>query len=471
LGLLIRVICVIRGWVGFIRDIGVIRGRGWGLFVEIVLNPRNWRFISFNCGYLRPNDPLRRANGDHLRISCIDRRQQVEGWILPNQMLKIFKFGPAIKSGTTTWDDQTPLVPNQNTLGMNLKTINRVMQTRPVNHLIYWTLFVLVGSYVFSYRQNFPYIFYLLNLLVHLPVLLLYTYFVIYLLIPHFLLRKRYLPFFGLLAASSAIASLLKMYVSKNIYFTLFIPKALYPEQWYTVDAFLVNLLWIIGPAMLFAMTKYYKEWIRSQDISNEAERKRLATELQVLKGQLNPHFLFNTLNNLYSLALSKSDKTAVVVAKMSDMFRYILYECNATEVPVSKELKLIEDYIELEQIRYSDRLSIQFDKEIDNRNYLVPPMLLYSIVENCFKHGSSPDPDQPWIKISLRVQNNSLVFETSNSIPTRTKKFNTEGVGLLNSTRRLELIYPEQHRLTTRDDNDKFHVWLEITKPEIRFS
>jgi hypothetical protein len=354
---------------------------------------------------------------------------------------------------------------------MNLKTINRVMQTRPVNHLIYWTLFVLIGSYVFSYRQNFPYIFYLLNLLVHLPVLLLYTYFVVYLLVPNFLLRRRFGYFFALMAAASSLASLLKMYVSKNIYFALFIPKALYPEQWYTADAFLVNLLWIMGPAMLFAMFKYYKEWIRSQDISNEAERKRMATELQVLKGQLNPHFLFNTLNNLYSLALSKSDKTAVVVAKMSDMFRYILYECNTIEVPVYKELKLIEDYIELEQIRYSDRLSVQFDKAVDNRNYLVPPMLLYSIVENCFKHGSSPDPDQPWIKISLKVKNNRLTFETSNSIPTRTKKFNTEGVGLLNSKRRLELIYPEQHRLTTRDENDKFYVSLEITKPEIHYS
>jgi LytS/YehU family sensor histidine kinase len=190
-----------------------------------------------------------------------------------------------------------------------------------------------------------------------------------------------------------------------------------------------------------------------------------MATELQVLKGQLNPHFLFNTLNNLYSLALSKSSKTAVIIAKMSEMFHYILYECNATEVPISKEIKLIENYIELEQIRYSDRLSVKFEKYVDNMNHLIPPMLLYCYVENCFKHGSSKDPDSPWIKISLHVKNDCLTFEVLNSIPNSGKKDNTEGVGLLNAQRRLELIYPQNHRLTIREENSEFHVKLNITK------
>lgn len=349
---------------------------------------------------------------------------------------------------------------------MTFNTLNRLFQIRLVNHLIFWVSFVMIGSYIFSYQQNFPYIFYLLNLLIHLPVLLAFTYYVLYSLVPDFLLKGKYVLFFAILAFVSAIASLLKLYISKNVYYNLFIPKALHPEDWYTIDSFLINMLWILGPAILFAMFKYYRSWIKSQDISKEAERKRLATELQVLKGQLNPHFLFNTLNNLYSLALSKSDKTAMVIAKLSDMFHYILYECNSIEVPVSKELKLIEDYIELEQIRYSERLSIQFDKKIGNRNYLVPPMLLYSFVENCFRHGSSPDPDLPWIKISLVVRGNNLIFEASNSIPNN-KTINAEGVGLLNSQRRLELLYPDFHKLTIREENKVFYIRLEITKPD----
>jgi len=352
---------------------------------------------------------------------------------------------------------------------MTFNTFNRLLQIRMINHLIYWVLFVLIGSYVFSYQQNFPYLFYLLNLLVHLPVLMLNTYFVIYRLVPFLLLRKRYVLFFLLLAISSASGSLLKLYVSKNIYYALFIPKALHPDEWYSMDLFLINLLWIVGPTVLFAMFKYYKNWIKSQDIARETERKQLVTELQVLKGQLNPHFLFNTLNNLYSLALSKSDKTSVVIAKLSNMFHYLLYECNAIEVPVSKELKLLEDYIELEQIRYSDRLSIKFEKEIDNMNHLIPPMLLYSFVENCFKHGSSPDPYSPWIKLSLRVKNNRLTFAALNSIPVDYRGGNAEGFGLLNSKRRLELIYPQSHKLTVREENNEFFVRLEINKPEIK--
>lgn len=150
-------------------------------------------------------------------------------------------------------------------------------------------------------------------------------------------------------------------------------------------------------------------------------------------------------------------------------MFHYILYECNATEVPVSKELKLIEDYIELEQIRYSDRLSIKFDKKIGNKNYLIPPMLLYSFVENCFKHGSSQDPDLPWIRLSLHVRDNHLTFEATNNIPINYKGANSEGVGLLNGKRRLELMYPQNHQLIIREENNEFYLKLEITKPAIQ--
>ncbi len=350
---------------------------------------------------------------------------------------------------------------------MLFSTKNRFLQSRPINHLIYWTLFILAGSYIFSYRQNFPYLFYLLNLLVHLPVLVLYTYFVVYVLVPFFLLKGRYLLFICFLCVSSVLASLLKLFVSKHVYYALFIPKALHPKEWISLDTFLISLLWIVGPAVLFAMFKYYKNWMKTQDIVNEAERKRLASELQVLKSQLNPHFLFNTFNNLYVLALQKSDKTPVVIAKISDMFHYILYECNANEVPVSKEIKLIEDYIQLEQLRYTDRLFINFEKDVDNYDYLVPPMLLYTFVENCFKHGSSPDPDSPWIKILIRVKNDSFLFEASNSIPEANSRNSeiVDGVGLLNIRRRLELIYPQNHQLQIRKENDEFFVKLIIQK------
>ncbi len=350
---------------------------------------------------------------------------------------------------------------------MSMNSLYKFVQNRLFMHLIYWVSFVIVGSFLFSYQQNFPYSFYLLNFIVHLPVFVLFTYTVIYKLVPAFLFKKRYLYFFLSLILVASVAAICRIFISKYIYYALFIPQILHPKEWLSIDVFLLNLLWILGQTVLFAMFKYYKNWVDTQNLANEAESKRMASELQVLKAQLNPHFLFNTFNNLYMLALQKSDKTPVMISKMSDLFHYILYECNAIEVPVSKEIKLIEDYIQLEELRYADRLSISFQKPLENQDYLIPPMLLYTFVENCFKHGCSPDPGSPWIRLAIRINQDKFEFEASNSIPQSHCKNNqfVGGVGLNNIKRRLELIYPQKHQLEIRKENCQFDVRLVITK------
>ncbi len=350
---------------------------------------------------------------------------------------------------------------------MLINSLYQFFNKRPVVHLMFWTLFVLIGSFIFSYQQNFPYFFFLINFLVHLPIFILFTYGVVYFLVPTFLLNRRYWQFFLSLLFSVVVVAFLRILIGRYIYYALFIPKILHPSEWFSADIFLLNLIWVLAPAILFSMFKYYKNWVNSQALANESERKHLAAELQLLKAQLNPHFLFNTFNNLYVLALQKSDKTPMVISKMSDLFYYIIYECNAVEVPVSKEIKLIEDYILLEELRYSNRLSVIFEKDIDSVDYRIPPMLLYSFVENCFKHGSSPDPTRPWIKLLVRIRKNYLEFEASNSIPPSNCQNDQiiEGIGISNIKRRLELIYPKKHQLIIRKENCKFFVRLVIQK------
>lgn len=350
---------------------------------------------------------------------------------------------------------------------MLLESINRFFNKRPVLHVLFWMVFVTVGSFIFSYQQNFPYQFYLMNFLVHLPLFLLYTYGVIYFLMPVFLLKRKSVLFLSGLIVVTCLAAFLRILVSRYIYFALFIPEVLYPKEWINTEIFFINIFWIMGPAIVFAMFKYYKNWLNSQTLAKEAERKQLASELQVLKAQLNPHFLFNTFNNLYVLALQKSDKTPEVISKMSDLFHYVLYECNSVEVPVSKEIKLIGDYIQLEELRYAERLSITIKKEIDNPEFLIPPMMLYTFVENCFKHGCSNDPDTPWIKLWFRATDDLFEFEASNSIPkSDCKRKEAEGrVGLANVKRRLELLYPKNHFLEIRKDDCVFHVRLVLHK------
>jgi two-component system, LytTR family, sensor kinase len=352
---------------------------------------------------------------------------------------------------------------------MYIDNLYQFFKKRPIIHLLFWILFVLIGSFIFSYQQSFPYTFYLLNFLVHIPVFVLFTYGVIYFLVPNFLLNQKYWKFFISLILAAGIAAILRILIGRYVYFALFIPEIFYPEEWINADIFFINLMWVIGPAIVFAMFKYYKNSIIIQERANEAERKQLSSELQVLKAQLNPHFLFNTFNNLYVLALQKSDKTPEVISKISDLFHYVLYECNATEVPLSKEIKLISDYIQLEQLRYSDRLSISFKKEIDNPAFLIPPMMLYTFVENCFKHGCSNDPNSPWIQLLIRVKENRFEFEALNSIPNSNPRTNisndenSDRVGLSNIKRRLELIYPKNHVLKIDKKSNVFHVRLEI--------
>lgn len=350
---------------------------------------------------------------------------------------------------------------------MPINSIYQFLNKRPVLHLSFWLLFVLIGSFIFSYQQNFPYSFFLLNFVVHLPVFVLFSYGVVYLLVPKLLLNKKYWQFFASLFLATCTAAMLRILVGKYVYYALFIPEVLHPKEWFNTEIFFLNLIWIIGTTITFAMFKYYKNWMTSQTQANEAERKHLSSELQVLKAQLNPHFLFNTFNNLYVLSLQKSDKTPIAISKMSDLFHYILYECNSVEVPVSKEVKLIEDYIQLEELRYSDKLSITFDKDVDNLDCMIPPMLLYTFIENCFKHGCSNDPGLSWIKLRISVNNCRFVFEASNSVPKSVSQSKNSGggVGLANIRRRLELIYPANHNLEIRKEDREFHVRLEIFK------
>jgi hypothetical protein len=337
-------------------------------------------------------------------------------------------------------------------------------------HALFWILFLLAGSFLVSYEQDFPYLFYFFSVLVNIPVYMAFTYVVVYLLVPKLLLHRRIVLFVVLLALTSFLFSMLKILVSKHVFFAYFIPKVLHPEEWFTREAVFTNMLWVLMPAVIFAMIKFFTDWVSSVQKADEAERKRLVSELQLLKAQLNPHFLFNTFNNLYVLALQKSDKTPEVISKMSDLFHYILYECNAMEVPVEKEITLIENYIELEQLRYADRLNVRFEKEIGTPFFPIAPMLLFTFVENCFKHGSSKDPGSPWIFIRIKTTEDWMYFQARNSLPeSKPTPRNTTGLGLANIQKRLGLIYPGQHVLRIEMKEDCFEVNLDIKRRTVK--
>ncbi|WP_025741971.1 sensor histidine kinase [Aquimarina pacifica] len=218
--------------------------------------------------------------------------------------------------------------------------------------------------------------------------------------------------------------------------------------------------LFLLTPTFLLLALKFYRN---QQQLLKRNEQKKTA-ELSALKNQLNPHFLFNTLNNLYALALKKSDQTASVIAKLSDILDYMLYRCDDTFVALEKEVELIENYLTLEEVRYSDRVHIVFDKQIVNP-VKIAPLLLLTFIENAFKHGVVQEINTAKIWIKIIQNENCVVFQIKNTIPNQvqTVTTNTHGIGLQNVKQQLNLLYPDAHELDIQEDEHFYTVDLRI--------
>lgn len=212
---------------------------------------------------------------------------------------------------------------------------------------------------------------------------------------------------------------------------------------------------------------KITKDWLKTQKSSNEIEKTTIQTELKYLKAQINPHFLFNTLNNLYALTLKKSDKAPDIVIKLSEMLRYMLYECNEKRVPLSKEVKYIQNYIELEKLRQGEKANINFEIRGEIRDQKIAPFMFIPFLENSFKHGLNRGINDGFVNIRLNVGLDDVHFEIENNKPHMNLMPDSRkvgGIGLINVERRLNLIYPEAHKLRLQDSPDIYKVSLDLT-------
>lgn len=201
-------------------------------------------------------------------------------------------------------------------------------------------------------------------------------------------------------------------------------------------------------------------------DLVQSSQQLRIAmqtAELNYLKSQTNPHFLFNTLNNIYSLASDKSDQAPEAVYRLSEILRFMLYETGEPKIPVEQEVRIIKDYVELERLRYDQSLKVDFNYEIQDMNQLLPPLLMLPLVENAFKHGASETISFPYVYIHLVVNNEQLELTVKNSMEKLQVEHSTKkSIGLFNLKRQLELLYPD-HELRTETGKNDFTAVLKI--------
>lgn len=207
---------------------------------------------------------------------------------------------------------------------------------------------------------------------------------------------------------------------------------------------------------------------VRSRVILKQRQASLLAEQreakLQFLRAQMNPHFLFNTLNNIYSLAVVKSEKTAPLVLRLSDLLQYVIYDAQQNRTPLAKEITVLEEYISLFQLQHEEPVQVEFDYQLPRQKILIEPLLLVPIVENCFKHGDHAENPDAFVRLSLSVKEDQLHFRAENSYnPLQDQKDRTGGVGLENIRRRLQLQYPDRHTLDIKTLGKVFCLELNL--------
>jgi len=218
-----------------------------------------------------------------------------------------------------------------------------------------------------------------------------------------------------------------------------------------------------IPSLLFFGIIKHIYDYRRLIVSAQKLQIEKQESELNFLKSQTNPHFLFNTLNNIYSLARDKSDMAPESILRLSEILRFMLYETGEAYIKIEDELKIISDYIALEKLRYDDSLSVSFKQVIENMKQPVPPLLLIPLVENAFKHGVSETRNQPFVDLSLEADQLHLEFIVKNSTGIFSGERSVkENIGLSNLRRQLELLYKD-YSLSVQQDETVFTAVLKI--------
>ncbi|HMQ63635.1 MAG TPA: histidine kinase [Flavilitoribacter sp.] len=342
-----------------------------------------------------------------------------------------------------------------------MKTISNIIRNRGVQHLAFWTLSLVVLAYLFAYQQQPNIADWVYALLFHLSIVLA-VYLNIGLLIPAYFSKGRYLLYLlvsigGILAATWF-----------NILFFRYIPAdqigGFYFIAYY---GFWDILLFMVVYWVLSSLLKLSKSWflVREKDRKIDRLKKDLQEiELQNLKSQLNPHFLLNSLNGIYSLALDQDQRTAKAILMLSQNLRFTLYECNTEFIPLEQELNFLQNYLDLQRLRLENRAMIGLELTGNLEDRQVPPLLFLPLVENAFKHGLHGDQNEVRIRIECRATAGELNFRIENTTPAATATDQTMGgVGLENVRKRLNAIYPDRHRLVIDRSTKGFSVDLLI--------
>jgi two-component system sensor histidine kinase AlgZ len=330
-------------------------------------------------------------------------------------------------------------------------------------HLMFWGIYLsfIVYQIIFFQRERgYDWNRAVTFLSIQLSFTLAIAYLNYFIFLPRFLHHKNIWRYLTEFLVPFTILIIARVYLQR--YMMEGSPReAYFNSNMYVVQVIAVTLFIVFFVGML----RFAVDWFELEAKKKEIENEKLVAELNFLKAQINPHFLFNTLNNLYYLAYSKSENTTEVIAKLSQMMRYMIYDSNHPKVLLNKEIEYMQSYISLERMRLNNQIPIEFDIQGNIENVWITPLIFITFLENAFKHGVSNNNPKAWVKIAIQLKGKECVYTVENSKSSVSENTNEKsGIGLQNVKRRLELSYPEQYSLIMEDKPDVYFVQLNLS-------
>ncbi len=335
------------------------------------------------------------------------------------------------------------------------------------HHVVFWIIYFVFNTLRWGSVHD-DLIYSLKTNLIGFPIHIALSYFNVYYLMPKFVYNKKYFSYTILVLVSLVIMLLVKFNLTYFLVDTNVMPEAPEVINTLTLNYAVTTMLGELYVVSFVTAIKITADWLQETNKFHNLEKRQLTTELKFLRSQVSPHFFFNTLNNIYSLTLEKSDKAPEVVLKLSELMRYLLYATKKPKQDLKNESECIQDYIELERIRFDDSLEVNMQLSGDLENKKIAPMLLIPLIENCFKHGASKNIGKMHIDVDIKVEDDNLFFNVSNTIPEKRKKSKipdkSGGIGLSNVKKRLELGYDKNdYQLNLNEKDNKFYVELKL--------
>jgi LytS/YehU family sensor histidine kinase len=277
---------------------------------------------------------------------------------------------------------------------------------------------------------------------------------------PVYLERQRYLLFIFYYLLVLALLSILVKFT-----WYLFIESIYFPDRPHSMLRLTdqLNIILTLNTAMVIPLgVKLTEYWLFQQQKSSQLEKEKLQAELKYLRTQVNPHFLFNSLNSIYALSLMKSELTSDTIARLSEIMRYLLYQADSPKVSIDNELEFIKSYIEFEKIRLNEEVDISFSL-VNDRNGTIPPLLFIPLIENAFKHLKAFGTEKPWIVIQMELSNERMKLLVENSTVNVSAQKENGGIGISNLKKRLELLYPNHYELSLKQEEEVHYAMLTI--------